>query len=1199
MDAERKRSEAIQALRGHRASWLLTTAVFVCGLVATASLAYVLSSLNEARRWRQVDYALEANSNALRAEVERITGILRVTAAFFAASREVEPEEFSLFAQSLWGVSSDGEAVFWVPRIKPASRSLHEARAFARGLKDYAVVEADGSIATANKIVYPSWYSAQHVQTKLVPLGFDWSSIPPVLLAMEQARDIGQIVASPPISEWLPSGEGPLGVLASPVYSKDMPVGSVAERRAALDGFILFLESPRSLLQNVANLRTSEIGALSMYLVDTTDPKAPSLVSGAVVRQQPHQAEVPAVKTLLAMSQEKGNHVAEIMVAGRVWHLIGIPRGSRGSAAILLATLGGVWISSLLATLVWLVLGRIGKDELARLQAISESATDGIVTANDEGNITFFNAAAAAMFGRSAHDVLGKPLTELMPHSLRDKHRKAFARYLSTREARVVGKGPITLTGLRADGSEFPIDLALGSWHSNGDKPHFAAVIRDATARRNLERQLISAKELAEAASRAKSEFLAKMSHELRTPLNAIVGLSDLMRDATLTSSQHADLAQISRSADGLLRLVNDILDLSRIEAGRLELAEEPFSLRMVVEDSIQPLIRRAQVKGLEMTCRVAPAIPDALLGDGGRLQQILLNVVGNAVKFTERGEVEVNVELAGQKDDRVHLLFSVKDSGPGITLSQRPTIFDLFVQGEAGSKHAEGIGLGLATAFQLVGMMGGRIWLDEDVEVGSRFLFDIDVQLDKNAGKHEARQHQLKGTRILIVDDNAMSRKVLAETAESWDMLASLAADGLQALSMLRAAASEGKLFQLVLLDSSLPDISGVQLARAIRDETCLPSIPCILMSSNPISDAEIDALELDLVAQLEKPISRSHLLEAIERALRISQTQLKARAERRSSSSSLRILLAEDNPINQIVTSRMLEQFGHEVITVDNGAAAVAVSAEKGFDVVLMDYEMPILNGLEAARAIRERERSSGQHLCIIALTAYAMQEDRERLMAAGMDAVLTKPVRMETLSTALDEVTQKLAAQLAAEASSPALPPPSTRAPPARSESPRSAEGSAPRTLPTQVATRSLINVSHLMRPGQSDSLLELTDMLLDQLPGLEREIATAIAGSDAARLRMAAHTLKGSLGLFGAEEAAERAQRLEHMGKSERLEGADEAAQALAIALRKVEVELTALKVELAQRPGLDAAREDAARGDAARGDAAPGDAPASR
>ena len=1155
------------------ARWMLVSAVFAIGLIAMVSFTYLVASLDAAEKSRRLDDTLEYHATALRTEIARIAAIEHATRSFFAASREVEAHEFALFASSLLKQFKDLNSVVWVPQIEAEDVDEHGREAIARGLENYTITGIDGAPVTRSTTLFPTWYIAHQDGASLVPLGFDWGAIPPVLTAMIEARDAGTIVAAGSLESWLQPEGRTLSVLVAPVFSTGRPTGSVADRRVATEGFIVVVVWLDALLEQVATVHGNEPRGISLHLLDVTEPNAPYRLADYPAGRN----EAPSVSELMALSQNRPSTMTEVAMAGRVWQLVGVSLkpDSLWSANVIGASVGGFFIALLLAMLVWFVVSHIGKGEVDRLQAISSSASDGIITSDEAGNITSFNAAATAMFGKSADELLGQPLTMLMPERFRAAHRRGFKRFVSTSEAKIVGKGPIDLIGLRDDGCEFPIELALGTWRTAGGKPNFAAVVRDTSSRQGLEQELTQAKELAEAASQAKSEFLAKMSHELRTPLNAIVGICDLLGDAPLTSSQHADLEQINRSADSLLRLVSDILDLSRIEAGQLELASNSFSLRTVVEDSVQPLIRRAQVKNLEMTCRVAPDIPDALIGDSGRLQQILLNIVGNAVKFTDEGVVQVNVESTRNDDGRVELEFSVRDTGPGIPPNYREKIFGLFVQGEAGPMHAEGVGLGLATASQLVQMMGGRIRLDSEVGEGSCFSFTVDVGLDANATAPEFAEGGLEGTRVLIVDDNPLSRQVLKELTESWGMWPESAVDGATGLARLRAAAEDGKRIRLLLLDNNLPDMGGMEVAKAISEDASLPKVPCILMSAGPDGEEEAKAREVGIEARLAKPVSRSNLLEAIEKSLRLQPALIASRAMPQVARVPLNVLLAEDNPVNATVIRRMLTHLGHRVQSVENGQEAVDAVAREGFDVVLMDYDMPVMNGLDAAMVIRAREKETAEHLQLLALTAYAMEEDRTRLLEAGMDAVVTKPVRMETLAKVLNDIAENLPAKTPSESASAAASPPQTdeRIPEPIQSVADAAATETPAKSPAEVAPQAeapILDIGQLGQLGYSESILEIIGMLETQLPELEARIGEAIEAQDASRLRLASHTLKGSLALFGAARASEAAKRLEEMGRGGSLEGAADALDDLRTRLGELRAALGPIREQLALR-----------------------------
>lgn len=677
------------------------------------------------------------------------------------------------------------------------------------------------------------------------------------------------------------------------------------------------------------------------------------------------------------------------------------------------------------------------------------------------------------------------------------------------------------------------------TFDTSGKPVRMLGTVQDVTERARMQK--------AEAANEAKNKFLAKVSHELRTPLNAIMGLTDLLCDTELSRSQRADLEQINRSAESLLRLVSDVLDLSHMEAGQIELAARPFDLRVLVEDSVQPLIRRAQDKGLEMLCHIVPDVPNALIGDAGRLQQVLINLISNAIKFTSRGDVKVEVKRSSQRHGHVCLEFSVCDTGPGIRLEQREEIFELFVRGEAGAMHPEGVGLGLTTAAQLVHMMGGKIQVDSEFGKGSRFCFTVELPIDQDAPAQEVGASQLEGTRVLVIDGNAKNRQTLTEITGIWSMLPTAVSDGSTGLEHLRAAVSQGQPFQLLLLDSKLPDSGGLELARVIRDDVSLPGVPTILMSMN-LDDKELEeVLALGDIVRMTKPISPSKVLEAIELALRIKVPADLSPVSRPAPRAALRVLLAEDNPVNQVVTRRMLEELGHQVHTVANGQDAVEALEHDKFDVVLMDYEMPVMDGLEATKRIRAREEKLGQHRPLIALTAYAMAEDRDRLLNAGMDGYLAKPLRMDALADALHDV--------------------ASAEPVAKSTS-GAAKGRRVISQASSASEGEVLDMSKLPQGQSPDSILGLIEMLEQQLLTLDASMAAAINDGDVAALRVAAHTLKGSLLLFGAKQASTATRRLEEMGRAGELEGAEAALVDLEARILDLRLALEPLKLKLA-------------------------------
>jgi two-component system, sensor histidine kinase and response regulator len=785
------------------------------------------------------------------------------------------------------------------------------------------------------------------------------------------------------------------------------------------------------------------------------------------------------------------------------------------------------------------------EEDAAFLTSIVNSSEAAIIGNMLDGRIASWNQGAEKLSGYTAAEAIGQPASMLIPpdclHEIQEigsQIRKGMnlERYESV--------------SLRKDVTRVDVSLITSPIKdSEGKLIGVSTIAQDITERKQMEAQLAQSRDQALEATRLKSEFLASMSHEIRTPMNGVIGMTELLLDTDLSATQREFSEVIHSSANALLTIINDILDFSKIEAGKLDFAMADFGLREFIGDVLKAPAIRAHAKGLDLSYYISQEVPDNLVGDPDRLRQIALNLVGNAIKFTETGEVTMRIESQSQNSTEAYLLFSVSDTGIGLPPEKQQSIFEAFIQADSSTtRRYGGTGLGLSISARLVEMMNGEIWVESQEGEGSTFSFTARFDLQKEPAPSASSMvpKSLLHLPVLIVERNGLTRKLLAEMCESWRLKPTVVDNDKAALERLQEAHRSGKPFALAILDSSLFENSATELLAQIHQHPELAQKVLLLTQSIvSVNDKQI-CKTLQHCSLLTKPVKPSDLLNTIlldfplQAIMQITAAEETQQAAGRQA--ALNILVAEDNLVNQMVVRKILEKRGHRVTIANNGQAALEALQEATFDIVLMDIEMPVMNGIEATQVIRQKELLSGRHQPIIALTAHALKEAVERSFLTGMDDHLSKPIHAKELLQKIDQLVNHTAERQTRESSEPNL----------------------------RLVGDTKVDVARLMAftEGNLSLLQHIIRLFLQKYPCMLAEIRQAIAQHDGPYLQRAAHNLKGAGGYFLAVSVMNTIRNLERMGEESNLQEAENVLLALEQELSSMEQEIHLLEQQWA-------------------------------
>jgi len=1122
-------------VRGAAIAWIVLLGSLGVTLLQWAAAREAVQTRAQAR----FDHRVEQVKTEIFQRLHEPEHLLLGAAGLFAATKRVSRDQWSDYIRTV-NIPRNFQGVLgagFIEYVPAALKDAHERRERAELGPEYRITPP-GERDAYFPVLFLEPFPDRHQRM----LGFDQGHVPVRRAVLNLARDTGQPAMTPrvPLLQ-----EGPTAVqgmlLFTPVYHGNPQ--TVEQRRAHILGFVYTLFRMQDLMAGIMAIESPEL-RLDVFEGARQDPHA---LLYASIPPSDHNQPVPSFSKKVFLS-----------FGGQTWSLVfstlpAFDAAVDSSQALVVLAAGSIVSLLLFAVVMALTHTRAGAVALAEhmtsrlrqafnqaeqdeayTRAVLENVLDAIITVDESGVIERFNAAAERTFGYQADEVIGRKVNMLMPEPHSSRHDEYIGNFLRTGEAKIIGVGR-ELEGRRKSGTVFPIELGVTELR-DGERRRFIGIVRDISQRKAAEQALRTERELLETrvrertetltrinveldraredalqAARAKSEFLANMSHEIRTPMNAVIGMTGLLLETPLTKEQRDYVETVRMSGETLLIVINDILDFSKIESGRLELEERPFEIATCVEDTFDLVAARAQEKQIDLLYSIDSNVPAFVVGDETRMRQILVNLVGNAIKFTDRGEVCVSVRNLGEETGGLRLEFSVRDTGIGIPADKLDRLFKAFSQADTSTtRKYGGTGLGLVICDRLTKFMGGSMRVESEPGKGSTFYFTI---MTSRPPVMPARRYlraalpELSHRRALIVDDNPTNLQILSEQFRRWGLTPCLADSPQQAISRLE----QGEHFDIALLDLHMPEMDGIDLARRLRRIKASEHLSLLLLSSSGIFEDNPENREL-FDAVLAKPVKQSLLFDAVLESLSKHEQALAPPDQGSVLDASLaarlplRILVAEDSVVNQKLMRAVLQKMGYTPHIAANGREALDALRANPYDLVFMDLQMPEMDGLETTRRI-VAEWPDSSRPAIVAMTANAMHGDRERCLEAGMDEYVSKPVLPEAIQNMVERFGH-------------------------RCTEPRPAADALARVLDMHA----LDELRLLDEPGKPSLMKELVQDYLTQTPAAIEQIRVLARTGDLAGLAQKAHKLNGSSVTFGARGVAEVCARIEISARS---------------------------------------------------------------